>query len=168
MEMIFALGSLVQAVAISLGVGCSTVAIVSFFVAIADGTISPEERKLLGATYVLLRIAMFTILATSVILALLHFESGFAGHFTPFVISRWVLIFVLFANAVLMTKRIMPSNFGPAVQAGTWYTLGIITALIPLGLAQFSLFEFLVGYAATLALTVTVVNMTMGYLKSRT
>jgi hypothetical protein len=65
-----------------------------------------------------------------------------------------------------MTKRIMPSNFGPAIQAGTWYTLGITMALIPLGLAQYSLIEFTVGYLAALAFAVTLVNGTMSYLKS--
>jgi hypothetical protein len=167
MEMIFVLVSILQAIAISLGVGCSTVAITSFFVSIADGTISPEERKMLGVVYVLLRVAMVIILITTALLALMHFSSGFTHHFTPFVISRWALIFVLFANAVLMTKRIMPSNFGPAIQAGSWYTLGITMALIPLGLAQYSLTEFFVGYAAALALAVAIVNGTMGYLKSK-
>jgi hypothetical protein len=166
MEIIFVLMSILQAVAISLGVGCSTVAITSFFAAIGDGTISPEERKMLGVVYVLLRIAMWVIVGSSAVLALMHFNSGFAYHFTPFVVSRWVLIAVLFLNATLMTKRIMPSNFGPAIQAGTWYTLGITMALIPLGLAQYSLIEFTVGYLAALAFAVTLVNGTMSYLKS--
>lgn len=167
MEMIFVVSSMLQAIGISLGVGCSTVAIVSFFVAIGDGNINPEERKMLGVVYVLLRVAMVLILVTTALLALMHFNSGFAQHFTPFVVSRWMIVFVLFANVVLMTKRVMPSNFGPAIQAGSWYTLGITMALIPLGLAQYSLFEFFIGYAAAIALAVTIVNGTMSYLKSK-
>lgn len=165
--MIFVVASILQAIGISLGVGCSTVAITSFFVAIGDGNISPEERKMLGVVYILLRVAMILILVTTAILALMNFSSGFAGHFTPFVISRWVLIIVLFVNAVLMTKRLMPSNFGPAIQAGSWYTLGITAALIPLGLAQYSLFEFFIGYAAAIALAIAIVNGVMSFLKSR-
>ena len=165
--MIFVLVSILQAMAISLGVGCSTVAIVSFFVAIADGAITPEERNMMGVVYLLLRIAMVAIFATSTILALMHFGSGIDTHFTTFIISKWFLVFVLFANATLMTKRIMPSNFGPAIQAGTWYTLGITMTLIPLALAQYSLFEFFVGYAAALTLSVAVVNGVMGYLKHK-
>ncbi len=165
MEMIFVLTSILQAVGISLGVGCSTVAITSFFVSIADGSITPEERKMLGVVYILLRVAMGVILVTTAILALMHYSSGFAGHFTPFVISRWVIIFVLFFNAYLMTKRVMPSNFGPAIQAGSWYTLGITMAMVPLGLAQYSLTEFFIGYAAAIAFATAVVNGVMGYLK---
>jgi hypothetical protein len=167
MEMIFVVTSILQAVGISLGVGCSTVAITSFFVSIADGSISPEERKMLGVVYILLRVAMGVILVTTAVLALMHYSSGFAGHFTPFVISRWVIIFVLFFNAYLMTKRVMPSNFGPAIQAGSWYTLGITMALIPLGLAQYSLVEFFVGYAAAIAVSISIVNGVMSFMKSR-
>lgn len=167
MEMIFVVTSILQAIGISLGVGCSTVAIVSFFVAIGDGNISPEERMMLGVVYILLRVAMVLILITTALLALMHFNSGFTQHFTPFVISRWIIVFVLFANAVLMTKRIMPANFGPAIQAGSWYTLGITMALIPLGLAQYSLFEFFIGYSAALALAISIVNGVISFLKSR-
>lgn len=166
MEMIIVLLSILQTIAISLGVGCSTVAIISFFVAFSDGQISPDERKMLGVTYILLRIAMITILVTTLLLALTGSSGGtFDEYLTPFSVSRFVLIGVLFGNSYLMTKHIMPSNFGPAIQAGSWYTLGITLALVPLELTHYSLINFLVGYVATLALAIAIVNGVMGYLK---
>ncbi len=166
MEMIFVLVSIVQSIAIALGVGCSTVAIVSFFVAISDGNINPEERRMLGVVYTLLRLAMVFILLSTILLFFIP-DGSLSTLITPFITSRWVLVAVLFINSLLMTKHIMPSNIGPAIQAGTWYTLGVTGALIPLGLVQYSFLEFTVGYLATLALAVALVNATMAHLKHK-
>ncbi len=165
--MIYVLLAIVQSMAIGLGVGCSTVAITSFFVAIADGNISPEERKMLGVVYILLRVAMVLILVTSLFLFFMVPMASAVAPTLTFVMARFVLIGVLFLNAVLMTKHFMPSSFGPAIQAGSWYTLGIITALLPLGLAGFSFFEFIIGYFAAIALAITIVNGVMGHLKHK-
>jgi hypothetical protein len=165
MEMIFVLVSILQSVAISLGVGCSTVAIVNFFVALADGKIDEQERKMMGVVYTLLRIAMVLILITTAVLGAFMFTSSSSLYLSPFIYGVWTLVGVLFLNAILMTKRIMPSNIGPALQASTWYTLGVLMALVPLGLTRFSYFEFIVGYAAAIALGLTIVNGVMSHLK---
>lgn len=167
MEMIYVLLSILQTISISLGVGCSTVAITSFFVAIADGVISPEERKLLGVTYILLRVAMVAIFITTFLLAVIQISTDSSIYFNPFSISRWILIIALFTNALLMTKHIIPATFGPAIQASTWYTLGITLALVPLGQTSFSLFEFVFGYLAAITLAVAIVNGIMTHLKSK-
>jgi len=167
MGMIFVLTAILQSMAISLGVGSSTLAIINFFVAIADGTIDPQERKLMGVVYVVLRVAMVVILLTTLALTAMRIVAGITPYFTPFVVAAWTLTAVLYINAVLMTKHIMPSNVGPALQASTWYTFGVITALVPLGLSGFSYFEFLVGYAAAFALAVALVNGMMAYLKKK-
>ncbi len=167
MEMIFVSLVILQSLAISLGVGSSTIAIASFFVAISDGSIEPTERKLLGVVYTVLRVGMVLALLTTIFLAVMHITSTDLPYITPFTSALWTLIGVLFANAILMTKHIMPSNIGPAVQAGTWYTLGVIMVLIPLGLDRFSYFEFFIGYAAALALALAIVNGIMGYFKKK-
>lgn len=167
MEMIFVLVSIVQSVAISLGVGCSTVAIVNFFVAISDGKIDEQERKMMGVVYILLRVAMVLILTSTFVLTLLMFTPSSNQYMSSFVYGVWTLVGVLFLNAVLMTKRIIPSNIGPALQASTWYTLGVLIALVPLGLTHFSFVEFLLGYTAAIALGLSIVNGMMGHLKHR-
>lgn len=165
MEILQTLLSIVQSMSISLGVGCSTVAIVSFFVAIADGTIEPAERRILGVTYMLLRIAMITILVTTVLLSIFHLISEYRNNFIPFMLSHWFLVSILFVNATLMTKHIMPTSVGPALQAATWYALGVSMALMTLSLADYTFFDFFVGYLAFLALGIAVVNIVMAYLK---
>jgi hypothetical protein len=55
----------------------------------------------------------------------------------------------------------MPSNFGPALQAGSWYTLGTLAALVPLGLTGFNITEFFMVYVTWLVLAVSIVNGVM-------
>ncbi len=147
--------------------GASTLAIINFFVAIADGTIDPQERKLMGVVYIVLRVAMVLILITTLALALIHITLTDLPYFTPFTLSIWTLIVVLYANAVLMTKHIMPSKVGPALQAATWYTLGIVLSLVSIGLFAFTYTTFLLGYAIAIIIAIAIVNSVMVLLKKK-
>lgn len=166
MEIIYIGLSVLQANAISLGVGSSTLAIASFFVAVADGKIESDERKMLGVIYILLRVAMGVIIVTTAALGLIQMTTGTEEYFSPFIMSHWILITVLFLNAVLMTKHIMPSKFGPSIQAASWYALGITMALAPLNLAGYSLATFFIGYGIAIIMVIAIVNGVMAYLKN--
>ena len=156
--------AIVQSFSISLGVGSSTLAIVNFFVAISDGKIDETERRMMGIVYVVLRIAMILILATTVLLMIFdHLDAGI--DMTSLVSAQLIVLIVLFLNATLMTMRKMPSTFGPALQAGSWYTLGTLAALVPLGLTTFTLTEFFLGYITWLILAIAIVNGVMAMLK---
>ncbi len=161
MEILIILGTVLQGTAISLGMGASTLAIINFFVAIADGTIEPSERKMMGVVYVVLRVAMVLILTTFLLLLGAQYLSG-----NPVMvnIAQATLIAVLFGNAILMTKRIMPSTVGPALQASTWYTQGILASLLSLGY-MFTFGQFLLAYSAMIVLAISIVNGIMAYLK---
>lgn len=167
MEMIIVFAVILQSMAISLGVGSSTLAIINFFVAIADGKIDPQERAMMGVVYIVLRVAMILILVLAIMIGMYSFVDAGMTYFSPFIIGMWTLIGVLYVNAFLMTKHIMPSNIGPALQASTWYTLGGMMALLPLGLANFSVFEFFIAYAAVISLAIALVNGAMAYLKKK-
>lgn len=167
MEILTGFLLITQSVSISLGVGCSTLAILNFFAAIKDGLIDESERNLMGIVYVVLRIAMVLILLTTVLLALPAYLEAGNAYFTPLALSIWTLILVLYLNAFLMTKHIMPSTFGPAIQAGTWYTLGIVGSLITIRQDDFTYLQFLLGYVAAVTLAVAVVNGVMAYMKSK-
>ncbi len=157
MDLIFVLFSVLQSVAISLGVGCSTAAIVSFFVAIKDGTIGEGERRIMGVLYTLLRVAMVLILATTTILAYVSYSVIGDAYLTGYSSLFWVLIAVLFGNAVLMTKHLMPSSIGPGIQASAWYSMGVLVAL-PSAFVVETKFLFLlvwyVGFSAIVTLLV--------------
>jgi hypothetical protein len=153
--------------ATSLGVGASTLAITNFFVAIADGSIDITERKMMSVVYVVLRVAMVLLFFTLTLLTAYKTYQLGAAALNPILFAQWTVILVLYSNAILMTLRIMPSTFGPGLQAGSWYTLGTIAALIPLQLTTFTYGQFVLGYLAILCLAVGLVNGIMALLNAR-
>ncbi len=159
--------SIAQIIGISLGLGSSTLAVASFMKAISDGTIDQSERGMLGVIYIVLRIAMVTILASTLALAFIGYGTTGLEHFTPYVIAQFILTAVLYLNATLMTFRLMPSTFGPAIQAGSWYLLAFGMALAAVGLADFTLTTFVIAYLIELIFAFLVINGIMKYLKAR-
>ena len=166
METLILVVAVVQAMGISLGVGSSTLAILNFFLAIKDGKIDETERHFMGITYMILRIAMVIILFSTLFLSYIGYNNFGVEYFTTYTIAQLILITVLFTNAILMTMRIMPSTFGPALQASSWYTFGFLTAIYLNGLTTFSLVTFLLCYLALFLIAVAVVNGVMAHLRS--
>jgi len=164
MEIIIILLTILFNIALSLGVGSSTLAIINFFVAIADGKINTDERRMMGVVYIVLRIAMVLLLVTSLLMVSINVQYQGIVIYSPLVIATWILLFVLYLNAILMSLRIMPSAFGPSVQAGTWYTFGIITTLSTLGII-FSVTQFVLVYLSFVLFVTLMVNCVMLYLK---
>jgi hypothetical protein len=115
----------------------------------------------MGVVYIVLRVAMVLILLTTIVLLVSQYGIGGLGSLTVFNFAQVLVIAVLFVNAVLMTKHIIPSNFGPAIQAGNWYTLGTLSALLPLGIVGFTFTQFALAYIAWLILAISIVNAIM-------
>ena len=167
MMFILTLLTIVQSFAISLGVGSSTLAIVNFFAAIADGSIDETERRMMGIVYVVLRIAMLLILLSTLSLIGLTYYTGGSAAISALTYAQLIALAVLFINAALMTAHLVPSTFGPAIQAGSWYTLGTLIPLASLGFTAFPLWQFLLAYVTWLVLAIGIVNGTMAILKAR-
>jgi multisubunit Na+/H+ antiporter MnhG subunit len=81
--------------------------------------------------------------------------------------GQLIALGVLFLNAILMTLHKMPSTFGPAIQAGNWYTLGFLTSLKALGVVDFSMSQFFLAYVTWLVLAVAIVNGAMALMKAK-
>lgn len=167
MTLFIALVTILQQIAIALGVGSSTLAIVNFFVAISDGVIDEAERRMMGVVYVVLRIAMGLILATTVCLLAIKYGTNGFDTFTGFDWGMVIALVMLYLNSMLMSAHIVPSTIGPALQAGSWYTLGIMGGLEVLGYLNFSVLEFCLGYVTWLVLAIAIVNGVMSILKHK-
>jgi hypothetical protein len=165
--MFITLVAIVQSLSVSLGVGSSTLAIINFFVAVADGKIDETERKMMGIVYIALRVAMVAILVTTLGLVALEFFYDGAVSLTPFDIAQLFTLSVLFINAILMTMRLMPSTLGPAIQAGSWYTLGALIALKLQGMTDFTFVGFFIAFLIWIVVAIGIVNGIMSRLKLR-
>jgi hypothetical protein len=166
MEFLISALFIIQSMGISLGTGSSTLAILNFFHAISDGTISDTERDFMGITYIVLRVAMGIILVSTLLLCFYGFGTIGESWFTGERAAQAVLIGVLFLNAFLMTMRIMPSTFGPAIQASSWYSLGFILAFTKIGY-EVNFLIFLFAYATTIFFAISLINAIMAYLKEK-
>ena len=160
------LAGILQSIFISLGVGSSTLAILNFFTAIKDGTIDATERAMMGIVYIVLRIAMVGILFTTLVLLTPTITTD-VTMLSTVSLAQLTIIAVLFINAALMTARLMPSKYGPGIQAGSWYTLGAIAALSLQGIMDYSYTEFLTGYVAMMLLAVVIVLSAMNWMKRK-
>lgn len=156
--------SLIKSMAISLGVGGSTMAILNFFHALRDGKIDETERNFMGVTYTVLRVAMVLIAST-----LLFLSIAYSAAYTPaasnLLIVQVALTALLFINALMMTFHYMPSTFGPAIQAGTWYALGFSIALASAGITAVSLGVYALSYVTFVVFLIALVNGVLAYLK---
>ncbi len=162
LELILPLAIVFQASTIGLGVGSSTIAISNFIVAIWDGTIDASERKIMGVTYITLRVAMFSIFVTTAIITVL--DPALFASVDEYI---WILVAILFLNALGMTKRWVPSKIGPALQAATWYTLGFIATIHMFDLFSLDMMTFFLLYMGDIVVALAVVNGIMHYLKSK-
>ncbi|MCB9815594.1 hypothetical protein H6785_03400 [Candidatus Nomurabacteria bacterium] len=167
MTILITVVTILQTISVSLGVGSSTLAIVNFFVAIADGKIDETERRMMGVVYKVLRVAMVLILVTTVVLTALEGSVSGLEHLSGFTWSELFVILILFINSMLMTAHLMPSTFGPALQAGSWYALGTLAGIEILGQTGFTFGEFLMSYITWLILAVGIVNGIMASLKPK-
>lgn len=151
---------ILQSIFISLGVGSSTLAILNFFSAIGDGNIDQTERRMMGIVYTILRIAMVGILFTTATLLWPTVVSN-PSELANVNIAQLIIIAVLFVNAALMTMRKMPAKYGPGIQAGSWYTLGIIAALQLQGMVNYTVTDFIIGHALVMVVAIIGVNVWM-------
>jgi len=144
-----------QTFSISLGVGCSTVAIVSFLAMAGKRMDRQTSGFLLHIVFTLLRVAMVAILVVTAGLAVYAWDGTY---FTTSTILLWSFIFILYLNALLMTIHVMPRSIGPGLQAATWYSMGIFTAAPMLG-NSLSLVTLLMLYGSFVVGAVTLINV---------
>lgn len=153
LETITSIALILNASAISLGVGSSTLAITSFLVALSDKQIDASERRMLGVIYILLRIAMIMILLTT--LFIVWQRPTLFGNQTQFL---YTLIAVLYINAFCMTKHWISMKIGPALQAATWYTLGFIVTIHMFSLYIITINSFIALYLIDIVIAVAVLQ----------
>lgn len=155
---IYSIVEVLSGVAISLGVGASTFALLFYFMGMKLPELRQVGRPYSQAVYTILRIAMVAILLTELAKVALYVASGasLAELFAvDTLVFTWTLVAALFANAILMTLHVIPMKVGPALQATSWYTLGVVTAL---PLVTFTYLPLLLTYLGCVLLAAVVIE----------
>lgn len=168
MEILFYVAAIALIFSISLGVGGSTFALLNFFVALWDGKIDESEKRLMNVVYTVLRVAMVAILIAAILHAISLISAiGFSAYTSASIVMLWLIIAVLYFNAIMMTLHKMPMTIGAGLQAGSWYSLGFLSAFISVGLVNFSFWLLLFSYILLVAIAITIVNVYLGIQKKR-
>ncbi len=168
MAILFDLVTVIGSAAVALGMGASTFAIIFYFMSIRNPQLRETGRPYNKAVFIVLRVAMVLILLTE--LAKIGFYLGAGVHVAElfaadFLLFVWTLVGVLYANAILMTLRSMPMKLGPALQATSWYALGIITAL---SFVSMSYLPLLLVYAAAVLIAAVIIELVRQKLTPKT
>ena len=166
MELLYIVITIVQTLAISLGIGAATLSVLNFFGAIKDGLIDDTERHLMGLTTNVLRIALSLLVITTFLQAILRFSTIGVEIFSTLFFILWTLICFLILITILTKRSLLSSTVGPGMMVASWYVLGIVLALISLGVQNFSYWQFFVGLVATMALSVSVINGFLAHLRT--
>lgn len=147
--------------ALSLGVGASTLALIFHFMGMRDVAHRETGRPYQKVVYTVLRIAMALILLTEIIKGILYAQAGMdmqALLAAPVLLFLWTVIVVLFVNAMLMTLHVMSRKLGPAIQVASWYTLGVTTALPTVTFVYLPLILTYLGAILTLAVVIELIS----------
>jgi hypothetical protein len=111
----------INTLGLTFGVGSSTYALIFFHQSIADGVIDDTEKRFLHTVYFLLRAGMALLLASYVAQGY-QITRGLpipVGHDT--LALQATLLAIIFANAVLMERRLIAMWLGPAIAGAAWY-----------------------------------------------
>lgn len=151
----------ITSMAISLGVGSSTFALIFYFMAKHNPALRETGRPYQKAVYIVLRVAMAAILLMEIVKITLYLY-----HDVPLkellavdvLAFMWTVIAVLFLNAILMTLHYMPMRAGPAIQATSWYTLGLISSM-PGDLLTYTYLPLLLTYLGGIIAMAVVIEL---------
>lgn len=119
----------INTLGMTLGVGSSTYAITFFHQSIADGVIDDTEKRFLHTVYFLLRAGMI-LLFLSYVSQGYQIAHGFSipvGNDT--LAAQATFLAIIFANAVLMERRLIAMWLGPAIAGASWYSIFFASVL---------------------------------------
>ncbi len=154
----------INGMAISLGVGGSTFALIFHFMGMRSTVAHDVGRPYQKVVYVVLRVAMVLIFVTEATKISLYLYTG-----TPLKVLLgvsvltflWTVIAVLFINPVLMTFHLMSNKLGPAIQAASWYTLGTLVSLQNITYAYLPLVLTYLGGILAIAVVIELISQKM-------
>lgn len=167
MEFIYVASQLLLSFGVSLGVGSSTLTVLGFLTAVRDGVVDQSERRIMHIMYLVLRVAMVVILLALFTQGITLISAYGMDYLQPLTVVVWSAVFVLYLNAVLMTLHYMPKSIGPAIQAGTWYTLGVLSFMIAYGFTEFSYAKLFGGYLVLVVVMALLINGTFAHFKRK-
>lgn len=114
-----------------LAVGAETIVLISYVVAMRDGTVNEIETRFSRAVHRALAVGIASIILSGAAITAVHSVLGEGVVFAPVFLFKWLLVAVL-AGAYLLQRRKPFSHFvAEGLVGGTWYALFLVHILAP-------------------------------------
>lgn len=131
-----------------LGVGGATMIEVHLNRALADGTMSPDERSLLGLNFTVLRIGLVLAVFTGVGFIILYYLAGQEGRLqNPVFWAKMFMVLIVLVNALLLQAHKISLYWGSAFSFVTWWAVMILGFFLTNGV-RYGFVEIMVAYTA--------------------
>jgi len=141
-----------------LGAGGATLAEIFSFTALKDGVVSADEKRMMHANYLMIRVGTLLILLSG--FALVAWWVFAEGNVWPLTSGKvWVkdiMVLVIVVNALLLTRRLIPFWLGSGISFTSWWGATILGAWSH---AKISFFEALSGYVIAIFIVTGVLEV---------
>ncbi|MBX9906415.1 hypothetical protein K2X96_00785 [Patescibacteria group bacterium] len=139
MEYIFMIVPVVYKLALTLGIGSSTFALIFFIQSKQDGIVDETERRFLRTVITVMRVGMVGIVASLLFYTYAFWNSAVNLFADPIFLMESTIMTVIILNAILMQFRVMPMWLGPAIAGASWYSLFFLTS-VPFTVTSYGMF----------------------------
>ena len=150
-----------------LGVGGATMIEVHLNRALADGTMSDDERGMLGLDFTVLRIGLVLSVFTGVGFILLYKMTGQEFRLqNPVLWAKMFMILIIVVNALLLQAHKISLYWGSALSFVTWWGAMILGFFLTNSI-RYGFFEIIITYAIIIVAGAFVLHKIRTYIKKK-
>ncbi|MFT5036649.1 MAG: hypothetical protein ACI9VM_000212 [Candidatus Azotimanducaceae bacterium] len=150
-----------------LGVGGATFIEVHLNKALADGTMSEDERGMLGLDFVVLRIGLVLAVFTGVGFIILYIVNGQEFRLqNPVFWAKMAMVLIVAVNALLLQSHKISLYWGSALSFITWWGAMILGFFLTGGI-RYGFIEIMVVYGVIIVAGAYVLHKIREYIKKK-
>lgn len=151
---------LVQQLGVMLGVGASSVMLVTYLVAMRDGAVEASEAHFARVVKHVLEIGLVCIVFSGALITAMHWVAGeYDVISSPAFFFKWILIAVVCAALVLHKSKPFAGAVWEGCIGATWYALFILHTIAPVALWSDLLFLYAAWLAGFMLLWVSLARL---------
>ncbi len=135
-----------------LGVGGATMLEVALNKSLQDGTVSEDERAILGPTYTVVRVGLIVAILSGFGFLLLYKFHGQAFRlYDPVLWAKLVALTVILINAIMLQLHKVSLYWGSALSCVSWWLVAILGIFLTNGV-KYSFFSIMAVYILALVI----------------
>jgi len=151
-----------------LGVGGVTMIEVHLNKALADGTMSPDERGMLGLNFTVLRVGPVLSFFTGLGFVILYYMTGNETRLqNPVFWAKMFMVVIIVINALLLQSHKVSLYWGSALSFVSWWMAALMGMFLTQGV-RFGFIEIMVTYIALIVAGAFILHKIRNFFKQPT